>query len=74
MLAASIINLFAVRYALKTPRKPQHRFGHEQAEALARAGPVRLYILARLLLYCCKAIDRLLNPRAADSALAGRPR
>ena len=32
--AASIINLFAVRYALK-PADHEHRFGHGKAEALA---------------------------------------
>jgi len=56
---ASIVNLFAVRYALQPPDE-EHRFGHGKAEPLA-AVMQSAFILGSavfLLLYC---VERLIN-------------
>lgn len=57
---ASIINLFALRYAMK-PADDDHRFGHGKAESLAALAQSAFIIGSALflLLYC---IERLLNP------------
>ena len=57
---ASMINLFALRYAMK-PADDDHRFGHGKAESLAGLAQSAFIIGSALflLLYC---IERLLNP------------
>lgn len=67
--AASIINLFAVRYALK-PADHEHRFGHGKAEALAGLAQ-SAFIAGSAVLVLLQGIDRLLNPRPLDSAWLG---
>ncbi|MEH6498395.1 MAG: cation diffusion facilitator family transporter [Pseudoalteromonas distincta] len=67
--AASIINLFAVRYALK-PADHEHRFGHGKAEALAGLAQ-SAFITGSAVLVLLQGIDRLLNPRPLDSAWLG---
>jgi len=67
--AASIINLFAVRYALK-PADHEHRFGHGKAEALAGLAQ-SAFITGSPVLVLLQGIDRLLNPRPLDSAWLG---
>ncbi|PCC97737.1 cation diffusion facilitator family transporter [Halopseudomonas pelagia] len=67
--AASVINLFAVRYALK-PADHEHRFGHGKAEALAGLAQ-SAFITGSAVLVLLQGIDRLLNPRPLDSAWLG---
>ncbi|WP_022961283.1 cation diffusion facilitator family transporter [Halopseudomonas pelagia] len=66
---ASIINLFAVRYALK-PADHEHRFGHGKAEALAGLAQ-SAFISGSAVLVLLQGIDRLLHPRPLDSAWLG---
>ena len=66
---ASIINLFAVRYALKPPDR-EHRFGHGKAEALAGLAQAA-FISGSALLVLLQGIDRLFNPRPLDAAWLG---
>jgi len=66
---ASIINLLAVRYALK-PADEDHRFGHGKAEALAALAQAA-FISGSALLVLLQGFDRLFNPRPLDSALLG---
>lgn len=67
--AASIINLFAVRYALK-PADHEHRFGHGKAEALAGLAQ-SAFITGSAVLVLLQGIDRLIHPRPLDSAWLG---
>ncbi|MFN3582212.1 MAG: cation diffusion facilitator family transporter, partial [Pseudomonas sp.] len=66
---ASIINLFAVRYALK-PADREHRFGHGKAEALAGLAQ-SAFITGSAVLVLLQGIDRLLHPRPLDAAWLG---
>ena len=66
---ASLINLFAVRYALK-PADHDHRFGHGKAEALAGLAQAA-FITGSAVLVLLQGIDRLLNPRALEAAWLG---
>jgi len=59
--AASIINLFAVRYALK-PADREHRFGHGKAEALAGLAQ-SAFISGSAVLVLLQGIERLLAPQ-----------
>ena len=59
--AASIINLFAVRYALK-PADREHRFGHGKAEALAGLAQAA-FISGSAVLVLLQGIERLLHPQ-----------
>lgn len=59
--AASIINLFAVRYALKPPDR-EHRFGHGKAEALAGLAQ-SAFISGSAVLVLLQGIERLLDPQ-----------
>ncbi len=59
--AASIINLFAVRYALK-PADREHRFGHGKAEALAGRAQAA-FISGSAVLVLLQGIERLLDPQ-----------
>lgn len=67
--AASIINLFAVRYALK-PANHEYRFGHGKVEALAGLAQ-SAFITGSAVLVLLQGIDRLLHPRPLDSAWLG---
>ncbi len=66
---ASIINLFAVGYALK-PADREHRFGHGKAEALAGLAQAA-FITGSALLVLLQGIDRLLHPQPLDAAWSG---
>lgn len=66
---ASLINLFAVRYALK-PADHDHRFGHGKAEALAALAQAA-FITGSAVLVMLQGIDRLLNPRGLEAAWLG---
>lgn len=57
---ASIVNLFAVRYAM-TPADAEHRFGHGKAESLAALGQAT-FIGGSAVFLVFHAIDRLLHP------------
>ncbi|MFT7288862.1 MAG: ferrous-iron efflux pump FieF [Halieaceae bacterium] len=67
--AASLINLFAVRYAL-VPADREHRFGHGKAEALAallQAG----FIIASSAFLIHEAVYRLLEPQPVEAVSVG---
>lgn len=59
--AASLINLFAVRYSL-TPADDEHRFGHGKAESLAGLAQAA-FIAGSAVFLVMHAIDRMLHPR-----------
>lgn len=59
--AASLINLFAVRYSL-LPADAEHRFGHGKAESLAGLAQAT-FIAGSALFLLLHAVDRLLNPQ-----------
>ena len=67
--AASIINLFAVGYALK-PADKEHRFGHGKAEALAGLAQ-SAFITGSAVLVLLQGVNRLLNPEPLVTAWAG---
>ena len=67
--AASIINLFAVGYALK-PADKEHRFGHGKAEALAGLAQ-SAFITGSAVLVLLQGINRLLRPEPLEAAWAG---
>lgn len=66
---ASIVNLLAVRYALK-PADANHRFGHGKAEALAALLQCML-ILVSCAYLSMEAIDRFSQPRELVSINSG---
>jgi ferrous-iron efflux pump FieF len=68
-VAASIINLVAVRYSLR-PADEEHRFGHGKAESLA-ALTQAAFITGSALLLSFQAVDRLIHPRAIEQPLIG---
>jgi len=68
-VAASLINLVAVRYALR-PADEEHRFGHGKAESLA-ALTQAAFITGSALLLSFEAVDRLLHPRAIEQPMIG---
>jgi len=57
---ASLLNLFAVRYAL-TPADASHRWGHGKAEAIAGLGQ-GVFIVGSGLFLVTEAVSRLLYP------------
>lgn len=61
-VSASIINLLAIRFALK-PADEDHSFGHGKAEALAGLGQA-MFIIASAVFLVTRAIDGLRNPEA----------
>lgn len=63
----SIVNLVAVRYALK-PADDDHRFGHTSIEDIAGLSQAA-FISASMLLIMLQAVERLFNPHA----LVGNP-
>jgi len=58
---ASLVNLFAVRYALAPPDR-EHRFGHGKAESVAGLAQ-SMFIAGSGLFLILEAVDRLLHPR-----------
>lgn len=60
-LLASVINLFAVRFAL-TPADDEHRFGHGKAESLASLGQ-SLFIISSAVFLMIYTFDRVTNPQ-----------
>lgn len=66
---ASLINLFAVRYAL-TPADRSHRFGHGKAEALAALAQ-SVFITASALLVLWQGVERLRSPAPLEAAWYG---
>src|SRR5690554_1412744 len=59
--AASLLNLFAVHYALR-PADEDHRFGHGKAEALAGLGQA-VFIAVSAVLVAIHGVRRLLDPQ-----------
>ena len=68
-VAASVINLFAVRYAL-TPADREHRFGHGKAESLAGLAQTT-FIAGSAVFLILQALDRLLHPRPLEDVGIG---
>lgn len=60
-MLASLINFFAIRYALQ-PADEEHRFGHGKAESLAGLGQ-SLFIMGSAVFLLIQGVDRILNPR-----------
>ncbi|KAF1051847.1 MAG: Ferrous-iron efflux pump FieF [Stenotrophomonas maltophilia] len=58
--AASLLNLLAVRYALR-PADDDHRYGHGKAESLSGLGQA-LFIAVSAILIGTQALDRLQHP------------
>lgn len=58
--AASLLNLLAVRYALR-PADDDHRYGHGKAESLSGMGQA-LFIAVSAVLIGTQALDRLQHP------------
>lgn len=58
--AASLLNLLAVRYALR-PADDDHRYGHGKAESLSGLGQA-LFIAVSAVLIGTQALDRLQHP------------
>jgi cation diffusion facilitator family transporter len=67
--AASVINLFAVRYALK-PADREHRFGHGKAEALAGLAQAA-FIVGSAVLVLLQGVGRLLDPQPISATWLG---
>lgn len=59
-LVASVINFFAVRYALK-PADNDHRFGHTSIEDLAGLAQF-VFISASMMIIILQSVERLFNP------------
>ena len=59
-VSASLINLFAIRFALK-PADTNHSFGHGKAESLAGLGQA-MFIIASAVFLTTRAFDSLRNP------------
>lgn len=68
-VAASLINLFAVRYSLQ-PADREHRFGHGKAEPLAGLAQAA-FVAGSAMFLILQAIDRLLHPQALNSTMIG---
>ena len=66
---ASLVNFFAVRFALAPP-DDEHRFGHGKAEALAGVAQAA-FIAGSALFLALQAVDRLLQPQPIENVPAG---
>lgn len=64
-MLASLINFFAIRYALQ-PADEEHRFGHGKAESLAGLGQ-SLFIMGSAIFLLLQGVDRILNPQPLES-------
>lgn len=67
--AASLINFFAVRYAM-APADEEHRFGHGKAEALAGLAQA-LLILGSIGLLLSQTVGRLWDPVMVENSAIG---
>lgn len=61
---ASLINLFAVRYALAPP-DPEHRYGHGKAESIAGLAQ-SMFIAGSGLFLILEAFDRMVHPEPLE--------
>ncbi len=68
-ILASIVNLFAIRYALK-PADNDHRFGHGKAESLAGLGQ-SLFIAGSAIYLLYNSVLRFSNPQEIHSEPIG---
>lgn len=68
-MAASVLNLFAVRAAL-TPADHDHRFGHGKAEAMAGLGQATIIVLSAIYILW-EAGSRLIEPEPVSSSGIG---
>lgn len=68
-VAASLVNLFAVRYSLM-PADEEHRFGHGKAESLAGLAQAT-FIAGSAVFLLLHAADRLLNPQPLQAIGVG---
>ncbi len=68
-LGASLINMFAVRYALM-PADEEHRFGHGKAEALAGLGQAA-FIVSSALFLIIYTLERIVHPELLESFEVG---
>jgi ferrous-iron efflux pump FieF len=67
--AASLINFFAIRYAM-APADKEHRFGHGKVEALAGLAQA-LLILVSIGLLLTQTLGRLWNPLVVENTPIG---
>ena len=67
--ATSLINFFAIRYAM-APTDKEHRFGHGKAEALAGLAQA-LLILVSIGLLLTQTLGRLWNPLVVENTPIG---
>ncbi len=65
----SIVNLIAVRYALK-PADDDHRFGHTSIEDIAGLAQFA-FISASMLLVILQSVERLFNPHPLQQEMIG---
>src|SRR5438105_12483500 len=68
-IAASIVNLVAVRHAM-SPADREHRFGHGKAEPLAVLGQ-SAFITGSAMLLLAEAVRRLIWPVSGENPSAG---
>lgn len=68
-VAASLVNFFALRYALRPPDE-DHRFGHGKAESLAGLGQAA-FIAGSALFLLLNAADRFISPRQIEQTAVG---
>jgi ferrous-iron efflux pump FieF len=68
-LAASVINLFAVRHALQ-PADSHYRFGYGKAEPLAGLGQAA-FVAGSAVFLIIEAIDRLITPKPIVNEAVG---
>jgi len=68
-MAASLINLFAVRHALR-PADDEHRFGHGKTESLAGLGQAA-FITGSAVFLILQAFGRFLNPEPLSNLQSG---
>lgn len=68
-IAASLINLVAVRHAL-TPADREHRFGHGKAEPLASLGQAA-FIMGSGVFIVIQAVHRILHPAPLERTEVG---
>ncbi len=68
-LAASLINLFAVRYSL-TEADDEHRFGHGKAESLGALGQGAI-IAGSAVFLAWESISQIMNPQPVTSGTFG---
>jgi ferrous-iron efflux pump FieF len=68
-VVTSVVNLIAVRYALK-PADEDHRFGHTSIEDIAGLGQFA-FISASMALIILQSVERLFNPRPLAHEMIG---